>query len=119
MSPALTVIRLKGVSSLEAIQLQFNNGADESPFVGLVPDHDSLPHSPESTQLDMIHTYKVDGSKQISSVKVRIDRHVLITGIEMLFEDGSVAMTHSFDPSGVTYTQEIDSNHTLIGVYGK
>ena len=47
----LTQVKLKGITSLEGIQLIFNNGALESPFFF---SHDSQPPSPESTQTDSL-----------------------------------------------------------------
>ena len=118
----LTQVRLKGTTSLEGIQLVFNNGALESPFFSSV---DSVPHSPESTQSDGYeNTYEVGGNgRTIRQIIVSVSRLVLITSLEMRYSDGEVAFSHCFDPSttpsATRFTQDIPDGHLLVGVYGR
>ena len=82
----LTQVKLKGVTSLEGIQFVFNGGACESPFINAA---DSEPHSPESTQQEsLVHVFDVDQDRRIAAIIVTIDRHVVITGLELLYEGG-------------------------------
>lgn len=97
----LTQIKLKGVTSLEGIQFILDSGTITSPFICPA---DNEPVSSQSTQLDSnINTYDIDSSRHIKTIKVTIDRHVLITGLELLYDDGGVAMSHKFDSKGLTF----------------
>ena len=106
----MTQIRLKGNSSLEGIQFLFNNGiggtALESPFISSCENFSS-----QATEEDsVISTYDLDRTKQISSVKLTVLRLVMITGFEMRYTDGTVAVSHTFDSKGVPFKQEIPSD---------
>ena len=105
--PSLTQIKLKGDSSLEGIQFLFNNGirgtALESPFISSCENFSSQSTEHESA----ISTYDLDRTKQISSVKLKVKGLVEITGFEMTYADGSVAVSHTFDSRGVVFKQEI------------
>ena len=47
--PSLTKVRIKGLSCMEGIQFEFNNGGIVSPFLEASEDE---PHSAESTCLE-------------------------------------------------------------------
>ena len=87
---------------------------------------DSEPQSPESTQLESLeHTFKVDGRRRVSQVRVCIDRHVEITRLEMYYEATGdeespvMAFGHVFEDRGRAYTCTIPDEQSIIGVYGR
>ena len=100
----MTQIKLKGISSLEGIQFLFNNGSVtlESPFISSCESNGNSPQSFESTRLESeVITYNIE--KKIASIKVTVDKLVLITGLEMRYANGTVALSHTFDPRGIAF----------------
>mmetsp|Transcript_30673 Transcript_30673/g.37958 ORF Transcript_30673/g.37958 Transcript_30673/m.37958 type:complete len:110 (+) Transcript_30673:596-925(+) len=105
--PKLSEVRLKGVSSLEGIQLVFENCAVSTPFFCREGDSEES-GSEQSTQLDYApRCYKIDPSKTIGAINVTLDRLTLITALGLSYSDNKIAFSHSFDSRGTQRTQSV------------
>ena len=95
----------------------------------------SLPLSPESTQSESndVSLYDLNSSddrggrrsrsrRTIREIAVTVNRLVLLTRLEMRYEGGEVAMSHTFDPNpdnAVEFTQKIAEGQVIAGLYGR
>ena len=104
------------------MQLVFEDSST-SPFF----NSESEPHSPDSTRSidhqcgsnNVIKTFYLDPLRQIAEVKVTVDRHVFITGLEMLYADGMTAFSHNFDQAGIVHSIKLESESKIVGLYGR
>ena len=96
----MSEVRLKGIASLEGIQLVFNNGAITSPFFCRDSDDEGASGSEPSTQPESFpYCYQLDMDREIKSITVTLERLIFITGIEFRYdnEGENVAFSHHFN----------------------